>query len=104
MPDFSQLIQFLDRLNPVQYPRNWLDILLVALLFWWLLNIIQGTRAVQLLRGISILLIATFALSELLQLQTLQWLMREIIQPTLVVAVPILFGPELRRALERLGL
>jgi uncharacterized protein (TIGR00159 family) len=103
MPDFSQLIQFLDRLNPFQHPLNWLDILLVALLFWWLLNIIQGTRAVQLLRGISILLIATFALSQVLQLQTLQWLMSEIIQPTLVVAVPILFGPELRRALERLG-
>lgn len=103
MPDVSQLIQFLDRLNPFQHPRNWLDILLVAVLFWWLLSIIQGTRAVQLLRGISILLIASFVLEAVLHLQTLQWLMTNIIRPALVVAVPILFGPELRRALERLG-
>lgn len=103
MPDFSQIIQFLSRLNPFEYPRNWLDIVLVALLFWWLLSIIQGTRAVQLLRGISILLIASFVLEAVLQLQTLQWLMGNVIRPALVVAVPILFGPELRRALERLG-
>jgi uncharacterized protein (TIGR00159 family) len=103
MPDFSQLIEFLDRLNPFEHLGNWLDILLVALLFWWLLSIIQGTRAVQLLRGISILLIASFVLEAVLQLQTLQWLMSNIIRPALVVAVPILFGPELRRALERLG-
>lgn len=103
MPDISQLIQFLDRLNPFQYPSTWLDILLVALLFWWLLGIIQGTRAVQLLRGISIVLIVSFVLGTVLQLPTLQWLLSTVIQPTLVVAVPILFGPELRRALERLG-
>lgn len=103
MLDVSQLIQFLDRLNPLRNPLTWLDILLVALLFWWLLGIIQGTRAVQLLRGISILLVVSFVLQAVLELQTLQWLLSNVLRPALIVAVPVLFGPELRRALERLG-
>lgn len=103
MLDVSQLSQFFDRLNPLQYPRTWLDILLVALFFWWLLGTIQGTRAVQLLRGISILLVVSFVLQALLDLQTLRFLLGTVLQPALIVAVPVLFGPELRRALERLG-
>jgi diadenylate cyclase len=103
MPDFTQILQFLDRLNPLEHPENWLDILFVALLFWWLLGVIQGTRAVQLLRGITIVLILAFAVGAILPLATLQWLLGEVIQPALIVAIPVLFQPELRRALERLG-
>ncbi len=103
MPDFTQILQFLDRLNPLEHPRNWLDILFVALLFWWLLGVIQGTRAVQLLRGITIVLILAFAVEAILQLQTLRWLLGNVIRPALIVAIPVLFQPELRRALERLG-
>jgi uncharacterized protein (TIGR00159 family) len=95
--------QFWDRLNPFQYPGNWLDIFLVALLFWWLLDVIRGTRAVQLLRGVTVLLIAAFAIGSVLPLQTLQWLLGNAIRPALFVAIPVLFQPELRRALETLG-
>ncbi|WP_029214847.1 diadenylate cyclase CdaA [Kallotenue papyrolyticum] len=100
MPD---LIDFWSRLNPFEYPGNWLDILVVALLFWWLLNVIRGTRAVQLLRGVTVLLIASFVIGEVLNLQTLQWLLSNVIQPALIVAIPVLFQPELRRALETIG-
>lgn len=100
MPD---LVDFWSRLNPVQYPGNWLDILLVALLFWWLLGVIRGTRAVQLLRGVTVLLIVAFAIGSALQLTTLQWLLGNAIRPALFVAIPVLFQPELRRALETLG-
>jgi len=97
------LVHFWNRLNPLEHPGNLLDILIVALLFWWLLGIIRGTRAVQLLRGVTVLLIAAFAIGSVLQLTTLQWLLTTAIRPALIVAIPVLFQPELRRALEAIG-
>jgi diadenylate cyclase len=84
-------------------PLSILDILLVALLFYWLLGVIRGTRAVQLLRGIGILIIVALLGSSFLPLRTLQWLMTNMVRPALFVAIPVLFQPELRRALESLG-
>src|SRR5918911_3825398 len=97
------LTQFWDRLNPLRNPINLLDILFVALLFWWLLDVIRGTRAVQLLRGIIVLLVAALVIGSVLPLPTLRWLLRNAVQPALFVAIPVLFQPELRRALEALG-
>jgi uncharacterized protein (TIGR00159 family) len=99
MPDFSRIW---GRLNPLSNPYALLDILLVALLFFWLLGVIRGTRAVQLLRGIGIVLAIVFALSAVEQLETLRWLLRTI-SPVFFVTIPILFQPELRRALETIG-
>ena len=95
--------QLWDRLDPLRNPINLLDILLVALLFWWLLDVIRGTRAVQLLRGVIVLLIVSFAIGTLLPLQTLRWLLENAVRPALFVGIPVLFQPELRRALEALG-
>lgn len=101
MPDLSRLW---GRLNPLTSPFALIDILIVAALFFWLLGVIRGTRAVQLLRGIGIVLALTFVVSSTLeQLETLRWLLRTVVQPTLVVGIPILFQSELRRALETLG-
>ena len=100
MFDFRQLW---DRLDPLRNPINLLDILLVTLLFWWLLDVIRGTRAVQLLRGVIVLLIFSFAIAQVLPLQTLGWLLENAVRPALFVAIPVLFQPELRRALETLG-
>ncbi len=97
------LTQFWDRLNPIRNPNNLLDILLVALLFWWLLDIIRGTRAVQLMRGVIVLLVVALAIGSILPLPTLQWLLTNAVQPALLVAITVLFQPELRRALEALG-
>jgi len=80
-----------------------LDIATVALIFYWLFGVIRGTRAVQLLRGFGILLALSFLLSSVLRLQTLDWLIERVIQPALFVAIPVIFQPELRRALEKLG-
>ncbi|MEO5953656.1 MAG: diadenylate cyclase CdaA [Chloroflexia bacterium] len=79
-----------------------LDVLAVALIFYWLLAVVQGTRAVQLVRGIIILWLASALLSTLFQLSTLTWLIRNS-GLALLVAIPIIFQPELRRALEQLG-
>lgn len=95
------LTRFWERLvDPVAL----IDILIVACLFFLLLRAIRGTRAVQLLRGMAIVLALTFFVSSVAQgLTTLSWLLNEVVQPALVFAIPVLFQPELRRALESLG-
>jgi diadenylate cyclase len=101
MPEFSRIAE---RLNPFTSSYALLDIAFVALLFFWLLGVIRGTRAVHLLRGIGIVLAITFLLGTTVEeLTTLSWLLRNVLQPALVVAIPVLFQPELRRALETLG-
>jgi diadenylate cyclase len=80
-----------------------LDILLVTLVFYWILTLLQGTQAVQLLRGILILsILAVISASVLTQLTALRWLVDKAL-PALLVAIPVIFQPELRRGLERLG-
>ncbi len=78
-----------------------LDIAIVALVLYRLMLVIRGTRAVQLIKGIVVLLVAT-TISSWLQLNTINWLLRQTMT-ALVVALPIVFQPELRRALEQLG-
>jgi uncharacterized protein (TIGR00159 family) len=80
-----------------------LDILVVAAIFFWLLTVARGTRAMPLLRGIAILLGAMAVLSSTLNLTALRRLL-EIAFPALIVAIPVIFQPELRRALEQLGM
>lgn len=100
MPD---ILRLLERLNPLVDPRSLLDIIIVALIFFWLLGVIRGTRAVQLLRGIGIVLALSILLGSVLNLRTLNWLLVNALRPALIVAIPVLFQPELRRALESLG-
>jgi diadenylate cyclase len=80
---------------------NAVDIILVALVLYWFLLLIRGTRAVQLLKGVVVILIAT-AVSSAFHLQALNWLLNKIITIGLF-AIPVVFQPELRRALEQLG-
>ncbi len=82
--------------------RSIVDIAIVAVILYWLLSLISGTSAATLVRGILVLLTVGFILSNLFNLTMLGWLLRNAI-PALLVAVPILFAPELRRALEQLG-
>ncbi len=108
MPDIQQLFEWIqrlrDRLNPLVDPLPLVDILIVAAILFWLLGVIRGTRAVQLLRGVGVVFGLAIVLSSLLNgLDTFSWLMRNVVQPTLLVSIPILFQPELRRALESLG-
>lgn len=80
---------------------NIIDMLVVAFLIYKLFLLIKGTRAVQLLKGLVVLLIAT-TVSNWLGLYTFNWILKSI-QGMLIVAIPVVFQPELRRALERLG-
>jgi diadenylate cyclase len=95
----SELTWLLSRLGE---PRSVVDIAVVTGLLFWILWVLQGTRATQLLRGAAIFLIAAYVVSRTLDLRALGWLLDRI-WPALIVAVPIVFQPELRRALEQLG-
>jgi diadenylate cyclase len=79
-----------------------LDILIVALLFFGASFLFRGTQAVALLRGMLILVVGLLFVAGLLQLQALGWLLSNILT-ILAVAIPVIFQPELRRALEQIG-
>ncbi|MDD2485787.1 MAG: diadenylate cyclase CdaA [bacterium] len=78
-----------------------LDAVIIVWAFIMLLRLIRGTRAVQLLKGLAVIL-AVFYLTRLLDLVATNWLLQKL-SYMLMVAVPIVFYPELRRTLEQLG-
>ncbi len=81
--------------------RDIIDILLVAVLLYKLYMMIKDTRALTLLKGLIVLLVATLV-SKWLGLNVINWLLQKSMTVVLV-ALPIVFQPELRRALEQLG-
>ena len=78
-----------------------LDILIVAFLFYKLLGFIRETRAEQLAKGLLVLVLVALAASWL-HLYTLQWILSNLVNVGLI-AIVIIFQPELRRLLENLG-
>lgn len=91
------LERFLDILSFVSI----IDILIVAFFIYKIFMLIKDTRAEQLLKGLIVLLFAT-GLSKLLGLSLINWIL-ERAQTILLVALPIVFQPELRRMLEKIG-
>lgn len=77
------------------------DILLVAIILYKVYEMLQDTRAITLVKGILVLLLVTWV-SSLVELHVISWLLTKAIT-LLFVALPIVFQPELRRALERIG-
>lgn len=79
-----------------------LDIVLVAAVFFWVFKLLRGTQATMLLRG-AFLIIALLALMSTFQaLPAFSWLVRTTL-PAMLLAIPVIFAPEIRHALERLG-
>ena len=78
-----------------------IDIVATSILTYYLLLLIRGTRAVQIMLGLFAL-VAILALSNLLHLLVLASLMQYLLLGT-AVTLPIIFQPELRRGLEQLG-
>ncbi len=95
----QQLVDLLSGIQPK--PTTFIDIGLTALLIYGLFSLIRDTRAVRLVIGVT-LLYGVYVLAQVLGLQ----LLSQILQATAVVglfALVVVFQPELRRALERLG-
>ncbi|MCC6174291.1 MAG: TIGR00159 family protein [Chloroflexi bacterium] len=82
--------------------RSILDIAIVGAIVYWLLTLIQGTTGIMVVRGIVTLLLVGTILANVFSLPVLTWLLRNSL-PALIVVIPILFQPELRRALEQIG-
>ncbi|MFH1508574.1 MAG: diadenylate cyclase CdaA [bacterium] len=78
-----------------------IDILVVAILIYWALVFIKGTRASKIIVGF-ILLGVILIIGRFLQLETINWVVRHL-ATLIIVTIPIVFQPELRRALEKLG-
>ena len=94
----QDILYLLSRLTPLAI----LDILLVTIVLYALLSVIRGTQADQLVRGILILLLAAVVIGYFFQLTIFNWLLVSSL-PALLLAVPVIFQPEIRRALEQLG-
>lgn len=84
---------------------NWssvLDIVLVTIVFASLLFLLRDTEALVLMRGVFLLVILITLLTSLVNLPAFTWLVNTI-TPALIFAIPVIFAPEIRRALERVG-
>ncbi len=77
------------------------DIILVAVILYWVYVFLKETKAMTILYGLIFILILA-AIGKVLDLILLNWLLKSLMT-ALIVAIPVVFQPELRTALERLG-
>lgn len=99
MPDLLSDILFLyQRLTWVSL----LDLFLVTLVFYTILMLVRDTQAVVLMRGVILLIILLSLLTSVVELPAFSWLVSTAL-PALFLAIPVIFAPEIRRGLERLG-
>ncbi len=99
------MANFLNNLLFIFERLNWLsvvDILLVTLIFFVILYSLRDTQAMVLLRGVILLVVALVLLTTLVELPAFSWLVQSML-PALLLSIPVIFAPEIRRALERLG-
>ena len=77
--------------------RSAIDIIVVAVVFYQFYMLIKRTRAVQLVKGMMVLLIV-YLLAKNFELVTISWLLDKLLY-MFVIAIPVVFQPELRKAL-----
>jgi diadenylate cyclase len=99
------MANFLENILYIFQRVNWLsvlDILLVTLIFFAVLYSLRDTQAMVLLRGVIFLVVMLVLFTTLVELPAFSWLVQSSL-PALLLAIPVVFAPEIRRALERLG-
>ena len=99
------MADFIDNLLFIFERLTWvsvLDIALVSAIFFVLLLFLRNSQAIVLIRGIILLIILISLITSLFDLPAFSFLVAAAL-PTLLLAVPVVFAPEIRRALERLG-
>ncbi len=99
------MTNLLSNINLLIQRLNWLsllDLAIVAGIFYFLLQMIKDTKAVVLLRGIIFLVILLSLLTSLVYLPAFNWIIKTSL-PALLLAIPVIFAPEIRRGLERIG-
>lgn len=99
------MTEFLNNLFFIFQRVSWLsmvDILLVTLIFFGLLYSLRDTQAMALLRGMIMLIVAITLITSLVDLPAFSWFARNAL-PAMLLALPVIFAPEIRRTLERIG-
>jgi len=97
--------EFLNNLFFIFKRISWLsvfDILLVTLIFFALLYTLRDTQAMALLRGMILLVVGIILLTSLVELPAFSWFAQNSL-PALLLSIPVIFAPEIRRTLERIG-
>jgi diadenylate cyclase len=97
--------EFLNEILFIFQRINWLsvlDLVLVTLIFFTILTLLRDTQAMILLRGVIFLVILLALLTQFIELPAFSWLIQTTL-PALLLAIPVIFAPEIRRGLERLG-
>lgn len=107
--DFEPVLEFINNLIAslafIFERLTWLsvvDIILVATILFILLLLLRGTQAMVLMRGALLLVALLGLLTSLEVLPAFSWLVRTTL-PAILFAIPVIFAPEIRHALERLG-
>jgi len=95
---FSEILFLIQRVNWMTI----IDLVLVSVIFYVLMIVLRETQARTLMRGMIFLIIMISLLTTLVNLPAFSWLVSTTL-PALLVAIPVIFQPELRRGLERIG-
>jgi diadenylate cyclase len=94
----NEILYFFQRLTWLSV----LDLFLVTIVFFIVLLLLKDTQALVLLRGGIFFVVLLTLLTSVISLPAFSWLVRNLV-PALLFAIPVIFAPEIRRGLERLG-
>lgn len=97
----QKAVNLIDSIRPFLSWSLIIDIVIVSTIFYWIFLFLRETRAMRILYGLLLLLIL-MAIGHVFNLILLNWMLKYSMT-MLVVAIPVVFQPELRAALERLG-
>ncbi|MFO8059336.1 MAG: diadenylate cyclase CdaA [Bacillota bacterium] len=100
-PTWTSILFHIENMSVAEIIVSLVDIALIAYLLFRIILLIRGTRAIHLVQGVVILVLAT-VVSGWLNLSVINWLLEQA-RLSLLIAIPIVFQPELRRALEKVG-
>jgi len=103
---FGRIFELLENVNAWMIGRSLGEIFLIFMVVYVVLRIMQGTRGTSILRGLAFIIVlisvGVLFFVRKLQLHTINWLITEFV-PVFIIPIIILFQPEFRRALLRLG-
>ncbi|MEW5724350.1 MAG: diadenylate cyclase CdaA [Thermodesulfobacteriota bacterium] len=97
MPDWRKVLEFL----PAMRWQDWVDILIVAVIIYQTIRMIRGTRSMQILLGLAIV-VGAYAFSARFDLLTLNWILSNFLTYIILILV-ILFQNDIRRALAQVA-
>lgn len=95
------IAEYFNDTGPINVLLKFLDVLIVWYVIYKALTLIKGTKAVQLLKGLFVIVIAKIVTTKF-GLDTMDWLLEEVIRWGFL-AIIIIFQPEIRRGLEQIG-